>query len=75
MTEPAYEDTPGTPEDETRRSLEERLRRLEWPAPPPGVRERTLEELKRKLAELSSSNGHGAAAEAEDPAPDRDRSA
>ena len=29
----------------------ERLRDLEWPAPPPGLRERSLEEFERLLEE------------------------
>lgn len=61
MTEPAHDDD-AIPKDETLRSLERRLRRLNWPEPPPGVRERTLDELKRKLA---ASNGDGAAAGAD----------
>lgn len=28
--------------------LEERLRHLDWPKPPPGVRERILEEIMRR---------------------------
>ncbi len=37
------------------RPLEDRLRRLNWPQPPPGVRERTLEELHRMLDEHARS--------------------
>jgi hypothetical protein len=63
VTDPHEHDT----EDERLRPLEERLRRLNWPQPPPEVRERTLEELQRKLAEMSS-NGDGAAVNGGDPA-------
>jgi hypothetical protein len=34
--------------------LVERLRHLEWPKPPPGVRERTLREVKRVLVDTGS---------------------
>jgi hypothetical protein len=61
VTDPAHDDTHESPEDEQLRPLEERLRRLNWPQPPPGLRERSLEELRRKLSELST-NGDGAAA-------------
>ena len=30
--------------------LARRLRELEWPKPPPGVRERSLEEFERRVA-------------------------
>ena len=61
MTDPRHDDTHDFPEDERLHPLEERLRRLNWSQPPPGVRERSLEELRRKLAEMSP-NGDGAAA-------------
>lgn len=31
--------------------LARRLRELEWPKPPPGVRERSLEEFQRRVAQ------------------------
>jgi hypothetical protein len=31
--------------------LARRLRELDWPKPPPGVRERSLEEFQRRVAE------------------------
>jgi hypothetical protein len=31
--------------------LARRLRELEWPAPPPGLRERSLEEFKQRVTE------------------------
>jgi hypothetical protein len=31
--------------------LARRLRALEWPGPPPGLRERSLEDFKRRVAE------------------------
>jgi hypothetical protein len=31
--------------------LARRLRELEWPKPPPGVRERSLEEFQRRIAD------------------------
>lgn len=47
------------------RPLEERLRRLDWPKPPPGTRERSLEEFRRKYmtpeSEAGNGNGNGAA--------------
>ena len=73
VTEPAHDDTHEAPEDDELRPLEERLRRLNWPQPPPEVRERTLEELRRKVAEQSSngdgaaSNGDGRSADEPDP--------
>jgi hypothetical protein len=36
--------------DERHRALVERLRGLRWPEPPPGVRERRLQELRDVLA-------------------------
>ena len=36
--------------DERHRALVERLRNLHWPEPPPGVRERRLQELRDVLA-------------------------
>jgi hypothetical protein len=69
VTDPRHDDTHDSPEDERLHPLEERLRRLNWPQPPPGVRERSLEELRRKLAELSS-NGDEAAANGGTPAGD-----
>ena len=30
--------------------LTRRLRELDWPAPPPGLKERSLEEFQRRLA-------------------------
>ena len=35
--------------EERHRSLVERLRKLQWPEPPPGVRERRLTELREIL--------------------------
>jgi hypothetical protein len=51
----AFED--GDPE--RLRPLEDRLRRLNWPQPPPGLRERSLEEFRRKLSQ-SGSGANGA---------------
>ncbi|HEV2813184.1 MAG TPA: hypothetical protein VGW10_08040 [Solirubrobacteraceae bacterium] len=34
----------------TEDELTRRLRELEWPKPPPGVRERSLEEFRRRIA-------------------------
>jgi hypothetical protein len=52
--------------EETQTPLEERLRGLDWPKPPPGMRERSLEEFRRKyLPEqegAENGNGNGAAA-------------
>jgi hypothetical protein len=56
VTDPHQHDT----DDERLRPLEERLRRLNWPQAPPEVRERTLADLQRKLAEMGF-NGDGAA--------------
>jgi hypothetical protein len=63
------------PDEEDLGPLEERLRRLEWPKPPPGMRERALEEFRRKhLAQDDAASGNGAAAsnghaeEADEPA-------
>jgi len=59
-------ETHPSDEDERLQPLEERLRRLEWPQPPPGLRERSLEEFRRRLAEeqaAASQNGNGATAE------------
>ena len=39
------------------RPIEERLRRLSWPKPPAGVRERTLKKLHRQLAEADGFPG------------------
>lgn len=53
-------DTRRSPDgDAELRPLEERLRRLNWPQPPEGLRERTLEDLHRKLggAMARASNG------------------
>ena len=53
-------DTRRSPDgDADLRPLEERLRRLNWPQPPEGLRERTLEDLRRKLGgEMArASNG------------------
>lgn len=63
MTNPHKDDT----DEERLRPLEERLRRLNWPQAPPEVRERTLEELQRKLAEMGT-NGDGAASNGGAPA-------
>ena len=41
--------------------LVDRVRQLRWPEPPPGVRERTLEQLKCMLSE----NGNGTTADAD----------
>ena len=65
VTEPAHGETHE--EDDELRPLEERLRRLNWPQPAPGVRERTLAELKRQMAELSP-DGDGAASNGGGPA-------
>jgi hypothetical protein len=40
--------------DDRHRALAERLRRLRWPEPPPGVRERRLEELREVLSRSSA---------------------
>lgn len=40
--------------EEPHRALVERLRRLRWPEPPPGVRERRLTELREILARSAS---------------------
>ena len=72
VTQPAHDETHE--DDDELRPLEERLRRLSWPQPAPGVRERTLAELKRQLAELSpdgdgaASNGGASAREESDEA-------
>ena len=34
--------------------LVRRLRELEWPGPPPGVKERSLEEFERRLEQLEA---------------------
>ena len=54
----AYDD-----DDEAARlwALEERLRRLSWPQAPSGVRERTLQELHRQLAQSNGFAENGAA--------------
>jgi hypothetical protein len=48
------------------RPLEERLRGLDWPKPPPGLRERSLEEFRSRYLTAQSGagngNGNGAAA-------------
>jgi hypothetical protein len=50
-------------EETETRPLEERLRRLDWPKPPPGLRERSLEEFRSKyLTAQDGANGSGAAA-------------
>jgi hypothetical protein len=51
-------------EETEARPLEERLRRLDWPKPPPGLRERSLEEFRRKYLtpQGGAGNGNGAAA-------------
>jgi hypothetical protein len=41
------------------RPLEERLRRLNWPQPPPGTRERSLEEFRRKYLTPEDAAGNG----------------
>ena len=41
--------------------LEDRLRRLSWPRPTAGVRERTLEKLRRQLAETNGFAENGVA--------------
>ena len=55
-------------EAERLRLLEERLRRLTWPQPPAGMRERTLEKLRRRLIE---SNGFADDGVAQDDASER----
>lgn len=37
--------------------LARRLRELDWPAPPPGLRERSLEEFKQRVAEAEREAG------------------
>lgn len=73
MGELPYDIDPFDEHDERFQTLEERLRRLRWPAPPPGLRERTLEECRRQLAERfgpASGSGHGHAGD-DAQAPDR----
>ncbi|MDX6648836.1 MAG: hypothetical protein QOJ97_787 [Solirubrobacteraceae bacterium] len=50
-------------EETETRPLEDRLRRLDWPKPPPGLRERSLEEFRSKYltAQDGAGNGSGAA--------------
>lgn len=58
-------DSDGVPLDD---ELARRLRELDWPAPPPGLRERSLEEFERRVAERDA-----AAAPPRHAAPARDR--
>jgi hypothetical protein len=68
LTGPAHEDNGHDAHDrESLRSLEERLRRLNWPEPPLGLRERTLQELRQKLAERGLDGNGAAAVEDEEP--------
>jgi hypothetical protein len=53
-------------DDERFGPLEERLRELNWPQPPEGMRERSLEEFRRTLAERTDSGNGNGAAEADD---------
>lgn len=62
-----YEDD----EAERLRPLEDRLRRLAWPQPPAGVRERTLEKLRRQLIESNGFADDGVARDDADARRDR----
>jgi len=42
----------GAQDDGADDELVQRLRDLDWPKPPPGVRERSLAELERRLSSL-----------------------
>lgn len=55
--EPETHDAPRS----SQQTLEERLRNLDWPKPPEGVKERLLEDLMRRLEESKRGDSGGRA--------------
>ena len=39
--------------------IEDRLRKMEWPKPPPGMKERCLEDFMKRVEDMETDRGNG----------------